>query len=71
MKAKPSGWHRFVRHWKDGNFGEKLFVLIGAHNHENFISRAIEGALSQEVDLPFQILVYCSYCDLGVLCRFR
>jgi glycosyltransferase involved in cell wall biosynthesis len=57
MNAKPSGWHRFVRHWKDGNSGEKLFVLIGAHNHENFISRAIEGALAQGVDLPFQILV--------------
>lgn len=36
---------------------EKLFVLIGTYHHESFISRAIQGVLDQEVDLPFQILV--------------
>lgn len=46
----------FSRPALDGQ-AEKLFVLIGAYNHEPFISQTIQGALHQDVDLPFTILI--------------
>ena len=51
------GWHEMMKNWKREASREKLFVIIGTYNHEHFISQAIEGALAQEVDLPFKILV--------------
>lgn len=36
---------------------EKLFVMIGTHNHRQYIAQSIEGAIAQQVDLPIQILI--------------
>jgi len=57
MKPKTPIWQPFFSHSRGEQSRERLFVLIGTYNHESFISQAIEGALKQEVDLPFQILV--------------
>ena len=35
----------------------KLSVLIPTYNHEKFIGKAIEGALKQETDFEFEILI--------------
>ena len=37
---------------------EQLYVLVGAYNHEKFISQALRGALRQRVDVPLKILVW-------------
>lgn len=49
--------HMVANDLKSSPRREKLFVIIGTYNHERFISQAMEGALAQEVDLSFQILI--------------